>query len=30
MLNPSVEALPVMSGLKFSPLVPIAEAELVG
>lgn len=30
MLNPSVEALPAMSGLKFSPLVPIAEAELAG
>lgn len=30
MLNPSVEALPRMSGLKFSPLVPITEAELAG
>lgn len=30
MLNPNVEALPAMSGLKFSPLVPTAEAELAG
>lgn len=30
MLNSSVEAVPAMSGLKFSLLVPTAEAELVG